>query len=133
MTPPADQLVAVYGTLKRGACNHRLLAGSRWLGPLLLSGLRLHDLGPYPMAVACTDPGARVLAELYAVSAAVLAELDVLEDHPREYERQLLPLGDGRQAWVYLGRPAQVRGCAELADGCWRGNLWEGNRLAGEP
>jgi gamma-glutamylcyclotransferase (GGCT)/AIG2-like uncharacterized protein YtfP len=122
MTPTADQLVAVYGTLKRGACNHRLLAGSRWLGPALLSGLRLHDLGPYPMAVACPEPGARVLAEL-----------DVLEDHPREYERQLLPLGDGRQAWVYLGRPAQVRGCAELADGCWRGNRWEGNRLAGEP
>lgn len=119
MTTGPEQLVAVYGTLKRGACNHRLLAGSCWMGPVLLSGLRLHDLGPYPMAVVCGDAAALVSAELYAVSAAVLAELDVLEDHPREYERQLFPLADGRQAWVYLGRPAQVRGCPVMADGCW--------------
>jgi gamma-glutamylcyclotransferase (GGCT)/AIG2-like uncharacterized protein YtfP len=123
MNLAAGELVAVYGTLKRGGCNHRLLAGSHWLGVVLLRGLRLHDLGPYPMAVACGDPGALVAAELYAVSAPVLAQLDVLEDHPREYARRLVALADGRQAWVYLGRPAQVRGCPVLDDGCWPTDL----------
>jgi gamma-glutamylaminecyclotransferase len=121
MTANHAHLVAVYGTLKRGECNHRLLAASRCLGPVLLSRLRLYNLGPYPMAVACADPAATVAAELYAVSAAVLAALDGLEDHPREYERQLWLLEDGRQAWVYLGRAAQVRGYPLLADGLWRG------------
>ena len=120
MTSPSLQLVAVYGTLKRGECNHRLLAASRCLGPVLISRLRLYNLGPYPMAVACADPAATVAAELYAVSAAVLAQLDELEDHPREYERRLLPLTDGRLAWVYLGRCGQVRGCPLLADGLWQ-------------
>lgn len=121
MTCPSLELVAVYGTLKRGECNHRLLAASRWLGPVLISRLRLYSLGPYPMAVACDDPAATVAAELYAVSAAVLAQLDELEDHPREYERRQLPLADGRLAWVYLGRCGQVRGRPLLADGQWRG------------
>ena len=68
MNLTAGELVAVYGTLKRGGCNHRLLAGSHWLGPVLLSGLRLHDLGPYPMAVACADPGALVATNRRAYS-----------------------------------------------------------------
>jgi gamma-glutamylcyclotransferase (GGCT)/AIG2-like uncharacterized protein YtfP len=121
MTTNQAQLVAVYGTLKRGQCNHRLLLLCPCLGPVLLSRLRLYNLGPYPMAVACADPAATVAAELYAVSAAVLAQLDVLEDHPREYERQRWSLVDGRQVWVYLGRPSQVGGCPLLADGVWRG------------
>jgi gamma-glutamylaminecyclotransferase len=121
MTGNQAQLVAVYGTLKRGECNHRLLAASRCLGPVLLSRLRLYNLGPYPMAVACADLEATVAAELYAVSAAVLAELDGLEDHPREYERQLWLLEDGRQVWVYLGRASQVQGYPLLANGLWRG------------
>jgi gamma-glutamylcyclotransferase (GGCT)/AIG2-like uncharacterized protein YtfP len=121
MTGNHPHLVAVYGTLKRGECNHHLLLRSPCLGQVRLSRLRLYNLGPYPMAVACADPEAMVAAELYAVSAAVLGQLDVLEDHPREYVRQPWPLPDGRQAWVYLGRPAQVRGCPLLADGVWRG------------
>jgi len=119
MTPSQGQLVAVYGTLKRGGGNHPSLLHSPFLGPVQLQGLRLFHLGDYPMAVRCADPAATVMAELYAVSSAVLAQLDGLEDHPREYERQLLTLVDRRRAWVYLGRPAQVGGFPLLADGVW--------------
>jgi gamma-glutamylcyclotransferase (GGCT)/AIG2-like uncharacterized protein YtfP len=120
MTANQPHLVAVYGTLKRGECNHRLLLVCPCLGRVLLSRLQLYNLGPYPMAVACADPAATVAAELYAVSATVLVQLDVLEDHPREYERQRWSLVDGRQVWVYLGRPAQVCGYPLMADGIWR-------------
>jgi gamma-glutamylcyclotransferase (GGCT)/AIG2-like uncharacterized protein YtfP len=116
-----SELVAVYGTLKQGECNHHLLAESRWLGRVVLRHLHLYDLGPYPMAVVCADPLSTVSAELYAVSAAVLARLDDLEDHPREYERRQFDLQDGRRAWVYVGRQTQVRGYPLLVDGVWRG------------
>ena len=110
MSASPSELVAVYGTLKQGECNHHLLMESRWLGRVVLRQLQLYDLGPYPMAVVCADPASTVSAELYGVSTAVLARLDELEDHPREYERRQFDVLDGRRAWVYVGRPAQVRG-----------------------
>jgi gamma-glutamylcyclotransferase (GGCT)/AIG2-like uncharacterized protein YtfP len=111
-----QERVFVYGTLRRGQSNHSWLAGAHWLGEASLPGAVLHDLGPFPMAV----PGdGRVLGELYGVDAATLARLDRLEGHPRLYERCWLVLEDGRQAWVYLGRPRQVRFVPTLPDGRW--------------
>ncbi len=115
----------VYGTLKRGEGNHPWLAGAPWRGEASLEGVALHDLGPFPMAVA----GEGVChGEVYAVAAATLARLDALEGHPRLYERQWHPLADGRWAWVYLGRPRQVRHSPRLADGRWRGGSPGPNR-----
>lgn len=111
-----DEPVFVYGTLRRGQANHAWLAGARWLGEASLRGAVLHDLGPFPMAV----PGdGLVWGELYGVDAATLARLDHLEGHPRLYERHWLRLEDGRQAWVYLGRPRQVRFVPALPEGRW--------------
>src|SRR5690606_38662821 len=39
-------LVVVYGTLKRGMCNHHLLSGADFLGEDCLHGITLYDLGP---------------------------------------------------------------------------------------
>jgi gamma-glutamylcyclotransferase (GGCT)/AIG2-like uncharacterized protein YtfP len=116
-SPCHSNLVFVYGTLKRGASNHAWLAGSRWLGEACLPGLVLHDLGPFPMAVLGAGT---VYGELYGVDAAGLARLDQLEGYPRLYDRQLLPLADGSRAWVYLGRPRQVRHAPVLASGHWQ-------------
>ncbi len=108
----------VYGTLKRGHGNHHWLAGAPFLGEAVLPDVVLHDLGPFPMAV----PGeGQVRGEVYAVDAAGLARLDRLEGYPRLYDRRPLPLADGRRAWVYLGRPHQVRHVSAIADGCWLG------------
>ncbi len=115
----ACMLVAVYGSLKRGQSNHHWLGGAPCCGCVDLAGLQLYDLGPYPMAVASGLPSDRVKVELYAVSAQGLAQLDRLEDHPRDYQRHLLQLADGRQAWVYLGRQAQVHGYPRLEQGYW--------------
>ncbi len=100
--------VFVYGTLKRGDVNHHWLEGARPLGRRRLAGLQLHDLGPYPMAVPAGS--SLIHGELYAVEAGGLARLDELEDVPREYVRELLPLSDGSRAWVYRGRADQVQG-----------------------
>jgi|688.fasta_scaffold04815_23 gamma-glutamylcyclotransferase (GGCT)/AIG2-like uncharacterized protein YtfP len=110
----------VYGTLMRGQANHHFLAGSRFGGAWRMPGLMLHDLGPFPMAVATTDTAAdSVQGELWWIDAACLARVDRLEGHPRLYERRQLPLEGGQRAWVYLGRPRQVRHSPLLPDGRW--------------
>lgn len=134
--------VFVYGTLQRGQNNHHWLAGAGFVGPRQLGGARLFDLGPFPMAVAVADAvtdaddlaadagssaaeadraPAPIHGELYRVSAEGLARLDRLEGCPRLYGRHWLQLLDGSHAWVYLGRPRQVRHARLLADGRWRG------------
>ena len=111
------QLVFVYGTLKRGEKNHHWLEGASWQGEAELPGVVLHDLGPFPMAVI----GAGLaLGEVYAVEGSGLAKLDELEGYPRLYNRQVMELVDGRRAWVYLGRPRQVRHAPVLRGGVWR-------------
>ena len=121
MGPDSAALVFVYGSLKRGECNHNQLAGCRWLGSGELPGLALYDLGPFPMAVTSDAAGAHLQGELYAVTAAQLAALDRFEGTPRLYERQAHRLTDGRLVWVYVGRPRQVRHVRRLSSGQWSG------------
>jgi gamma-glutamylcyclotransferase (GGCT)/AIG2-like uncharacterized protein YtfP len=92
----------VYGTLKRGQRNHRLLADQRFVGPAVSApGFRLYDLGPYPGLVR--DPaGGPVRGELFAVSECGLDELDDFEGVPDLFDRQQLLLADGSTAWAYL-------------------------------
>lgn len=114
----SQPLLFVYGSLKRGQRAHHLLKGLPWLGEAWLPGACLHDLGPFPMAV----PGeGRIHGELYGVCDADLAALDGYEGAPRLYQRHWRSLEDGRSAWVYLGRPHQVRHVAPLASGRWLG------------
>jgi gamma-glutamylcyclotransferase (GGCT)/AIG2-like uncharacterized protein YtfP len=118
--------VFVYGSLKRDQPNHHWLAGATGLGEGQLDGVQLFDLGPFPMAVRPAgepcSPGCQALqGELYRVDAPTLERLDRLEGSPRLFERHWLPLQDGRCAWVYLGRPAQVRHAPLLAHGLWSG------------
>ena len=114
-----NALVAVYGSLKRGQANHHWLQGATFLGRCRLPGLVLHNLGPYPMAVPSPQRHRLIHAELYRLPPGGLAHLDLLEDYPREYDRRLRRLSDGRRAWVYVGRPEQVRGCATVPFGDW--------------
>jgi len=102
--------VFVYGTLRRGFCNHHFLNGAALLGPARTAqpyGLHLEAGIPYLLADEARYP---VVGELYRVDAAVLAGLDRLEEHPRVYERRLadIVMDDGQQrpAWIYFARRA---------------------------
>jgi gamma-glutamylcyclotransferase (GGCT)/AIG2-like uncharacterized protein YtfP len=112
-------LVFVYGTLKAGECNHPWLAGVPCLGRQPLAGVRLHDLGPYPMALLTENAADVSHGELYSVADAGLARLDELEDYPHFYGRSLRTLADGRQAWIYHGPAARVHGTPRVPLGDW--------------
>ena len=143
---PAMDLVFVYGSLKRGQANHHLLTTARFEGEARAAGLVLHDLGPFPMAIAADQSPAgdtrttigqdmsamgmdaatsaaaqsdSIEGEVFAVDGETLAQLDRIEGVPRLYQRLLWPLQDGRLAWLYLGQPRQVRHVQALPAGRW--------------
>ncbi|WP_296450421.1 gamma-glutamylcyclotransferase family protein [Vulcanococcus sp.] len=117
----SDPLLFVYGSLKRGMANHGQLQQAAWVGRTRLDGLALYDLGPFPMAIACSEPGSAIEGELYRVNAALLEQLDRFEGAPRLYQRELHRLNSGEAVWVYVGRARQVRHMKRLSSGCWKG------------
>lgn len=97
--------VFVYGTLKKGFCNHYLL--KRYKGkPAIAPELDLH-YGFLPMAIRGNGI---VKGELYVIDIKTLEKLDCLEGHPRFYERIELPIiADDTEviAWIYLCKQAK--------------------------
>lgn len=70
----------VYGTLKRGCCNHAQLAGQQFVGEARTKpGHRLHDLGGYPGLVAAAGETGGVEGEVWSVDARALVRLDAFE------------------------------------------------------
>ncbi len=109
----------VYGTLLSGEPAHALLEGAAALGPAkTAASFDLYDLGPYPALVA--GGSVAVTGELYGVTAASLAVIDVHEEVPRLFQRATLELDDGRTAQAYVLDRDRVRGRRRIHSGDWR-------------
>jgi len=94
-----QHLVFVYGTLRHGECNHHLLSQAQWLGNhTTLPIYSLYDLGAYPAVI---EGHSAIIGEVYLVDEETLAQLDLLEDHPVTYRRELIETPFG-QAWIYI-------------------------------
>jgi len=115
----SPDLVFVYGSLKRGFRNHRLLAAGEFVGAGLTEPrYRLINLGPYPAMIEASqlrpaDEPLSVTGELYRIDQATLENLDRLEDEGVLYRRIVVPIMsleggacDQRvvthRAWTYL-------------------------------
>lgn len=87
-------LLFVYGTLKRGGCNHHQLAGQRFIGPARTRpGFTLYDLGGYPGLVAAATDQEGVVGEVWSVDTTSLQALDAFEGvHEGVYRREPMPL-----------------------------------------
>ena len=95
-------VVFVYGTLKRGERNHRLLAGQEFLGPAATAPrYRVADLGPYPGLVRDDRNGLAVVGELFAVSECCLGELDDFEGMPDLFVREPIEIDGRADVWAY--------------------------------
>jgi gamma-glutamylaminecyclotransferase len=79
-------LLFVYGTLRRGERNHRLLADQQFVADAETEpAYRKLDLGSHPGLVAGTDV---VPGELWRVNDCCLAELDEFEEVPTLFDRR---------------------------------------------
>src|SRR5262249_12985986 len=98
----------VYGTLKRGLSNHRLIADQEFLGEAVTEPrYRVFDLGPFPGLVIDEANGLAVKGELWAVSDCCLAELDEFEEDAGAFARGpiAIPGRHGVHAY-FLNQPA---------------------------
>lgn len=133
-----DNVVAVYGTLKKGFGNYyHYLTDSKFVGsgttkdkyPLLVEGL--------PYLVDKKGIGHNVNVDVFKVDDATLRELDLLEGHPRWYVRRQIPIkmknGVTISCWVYFN-PKQITSASvfhksyertfKLTDKDYDDNLW---------
>jgi len=105
----------VYGTLKRGGCNHHNMAGQQFMGEAITQpGYRLYDLGGYPGMVEA-EGGLSIEGELWDVDDECKARLDILEGIDEgEYSQEVVPLLPPHQdevvqgyvyRWPVSGRP----------------------------
>jgi gamma-glutamylaminecyclotransferase len=129
------QNVFVYGTLKRGCCNHDWMRGQRFVGEVWTQPCyRLFDLGGYPGLILDEDAGYAVFGEVWEVDSAGLKRLDLLEGlEVGEYHRvEMLLAGDwtGRGVIGYL-YALPVDEAEELGDGVWR-EVWVALDAGGE-
>ena len=107
--------VFVYGSLKRGFCNHGLLRRAAYLGEHATPArYTMYDLGPYPaVSIGGRTP---ISGEVFAVDKLTLVTLDKLEEYPRVYDRIRIATPFG-SAWMYV-MPASAY--PRVTNGCWR-------------
>lgn len=111
--------VFVYGTLKRGGNNHRLLAGQRFLGlARTRADYRLFELNGYPGLVkTAPGQGLPIEGEVWAVDPHCLQQLDRLEGLDEGlYAREPVPLDPPYdtlpvEGYVYLQSVVGRREC----------------------
>jgi gamma-glutamylaminecyclotransferase len=119
----------VYGTLRLGESNHRLLARSRLLGLYTTPACyTMYDLGGYPGVLP--EGSTAVAGEVYRIIPALMRDLDRLEDYPRLYGRRQIPTPWGL-AWIYLLQHRPMRR-PRLA-GTWRRGKRHPNRPPDHP
>lgn len=78
----------VYGTLKKGHGNHRLLERSEFVGNGEIKGFSLYDLGPFPAVIDSKDACEVVVGELYEIDEQTLVAMDRLEGEGFLYKRR---------------------------------------------
>jgi gamma-glutamylaminecyclotransferase len=101
-----DNLIAVYGTLKRGYGNYyNYLSSSKFIGkgntkdkyPLIISGL--------PYLINKKGEGYNVQVDVFKVTDSKLNDLDRLEGHPNWYRREQVEIkvkGVVLNCWIYF-------------------------------
>ena len=79
--------IFVYGTLKKGGCNHHFLKDSEFVKNDVLKDHSIYvpDLFNFPLLLE--DEGGKVHGEIYKIDDNTLANLDMLESEGSLYNR----------------------------------------------
>lgn len=107
--------VAVYGSLRQGMGNHRLLENSKFLGKDKLDGFIMYSLGGFPCIRTVFPEGNTITVEVYEVDDATFERLDRLEGYPSFYDRKKVGTQYG-EAWIYTIEREKSRPVVESGD-----------------
>jgi gamma-glutamylcyclotransferase (GGCT)/AIG2-like uncharacterized protein YtfP len=130
---PGEELLFVYGTLRRGECSEQLLKGCRWGGLADIRGI-MHDFGDFPAVVL--EKNGTVHGEIWACPPETLLALDSYEEvETGLFDRRRIPLG-GESVWVYVAGPRlrdAMQSARPIKAGRWphRGTTSQGSREQG--
>jgi len=93
--------VFVYGTLKQGYGNHRVMerAQGRFLGCDKIRDFACINAMSFPYAIK--QDGATIIGEVYELDEGGLYHLDMLEGYPHHYQREMITTKYG-EAWIYF-------------------------------
>jgi gamma-glutamylcyclotransferase (GGCT)/AIG2-like uncharacterized protein YtfP len=125
-------VVAVYGTLRRGERNYERLRGTAFLGSGVVGGA-LYDVPtapgrPFPYPAFRPGNDGHVPVELYLLpDADLLADLDAFEgfdpadDAGSQYARRVIDVIDGpvRRAWIYVHQGPEAELGEPIPDADW--------------
>jgi len=104
-------ILFVYGTLKRGLGNHRLIADQQFIGEATTEPrYRVLDLGPYPGLIVDEANGLVVKGELWDVTAACLVRLDVFEEESHTFRRGPVAIPGREGVFAYFWNRAVPEG-----------------------
>lgn len=99
----------VYGTLKRGYGNNRLLQNATFIGEAITNKPYLLFNCGFPKAVP-SEEGLPIIGEVFEVDEAQLARCDSLEGHPDWYVRREINANiNGREETVMIYEMDQLQ------------------------
>lgn len=91
--------VAVYGTLRQGFGNHRLLEHSKFLGKTKTDAI--FSMHGHIVPWISNGGDTQITVEVYEIDEQTLQSLDWLEGYPNYYDRQIINTEFG-EAWIYF-------------------------------
>jgi gamma-glutamylaminecyclotransferase len=110
--------VFVYGTLRKNQPNHKFLFSAEYIGTFIslqqFQMVSYRDFNfPYLLEDYITNKSlTNITGEIYKVNQKTLQQLDILEFHPKIYERKFHKfINDKNQimeAWVYILNNEQI-------------------------
>ena len=118
-------LVAVYGSLRAGMGNHRLL--ERHNARLVTEGEVVSDSftmvdyagGGFPAIVPDKNAEVPITVEVYEVDDAGMSALDMLEGYPSFYNRKRVDLEEVGNVWIYYIQDLNVDLYPIVTNGDW--------------
>lgn len=117
--------IFVYGTLKSGYGNNRLIEHANKLGEHTVEAGRycLVDLGPFPAVMPVDEISGlaptKVTGEVWEVDDQTFERVDGLEGYPHFYNREKIQTPFG-EAWMYFMQDKHGRNESDICDnGVW--------------
>ena len=99
--------IFVYGSLKKGCYNDRLMKSSKFIDNGTIENMILYSLGAFPAILPAgkNEKAFAIKGEIYEVSSETLNILDKLEGNGYFYTRKLHTINTSNgtlEAWVYI-------------------------------
>lgn len=115
--------IFVYGTLRKGGSNHRLLEKSKFVGVHITQNeYTMVDFGPFP---ALLEEGVTpITGEVYEIDNPTALAIDRLEGYPHLYQRKVIDTEYGKALVYYIediSEYSRGRALPIIESGVWEG------------